>query len=1092
MGPNFSINLGELTENIRQAASDSASEEDLRVRVESILRENVLEPLKIPWGRYEYSPKKFSTLISGVRIDALHAQVVVEYEKPRTLQNKKVFEHALDQVKNGIISHAGGNPKQFSRYFGVVLDGVQIGFSRYRERQAAFDATKAPLDVNTTTIARFVEAIIGLNKKALDANDLLRDFGAGSEVSKNAIEVLYGKVTGTVTPRTAVLFDDWKRVFSQVCAYSPSKLGALKDYYKLGKGVLDVERLLFSLHTYFALIMKLLAAEISSVYWPVMGSYLKSLEDAYYKGPDKLLMQLQDLEDGGLFGKLGISNFLEGDYFGWYLDEWDSDLSELITGIVKRLSDYDPSTADLEPDRIKDLFKELYQNLVPQKVRHDLGEYYTPDWLAELVLNDTGFDEIHFNDLAKSKERPNAPLELRLLDPACGSGTFLVLAVKQLRQYVDDNWIDRRVALEYLTKNIVGFDLNPLAVLASRTNYLISIGDLLRERGDRSIEIPVYLADSILVERKPTLLGSSTYVLRTAAGEFSLPASVVKHEVLGQVLSLMEKSVESNYTAQEFLGRLGGEVTFDEAESHALGSLYSQVLKLEKESRNRIWLRVLKNSFAPLLSAKFDFVVGNPPWVNWENLPDSYRESTKGLWMKYGLFTLRGDEARLGGGKKDISMLFTYVSADNYLNEGGTLGFVITQTVLKTKGAADGFRRFSLPNIGLKVLRAHNLVDLKPFEGAVNRTSILVLRKGEKTAYPVKTTLWRRKGGKIDSSASLSEVIQQTLRYQLSSKPIISHSQRSPWIDVLPESLSGVDKLIGESEYSGYEGANTGGANGIYWTKVIQPVGKNLLIENEYDIGKRKFDRVQAEVERDLLFPLLRGRDISRWSASCSTRIILAQDPDRRVGIPERQMKLKFPNTYDYLYRFKKELLSRKSTSISKDPFYSMFGIGRYTMAGFKVVWAREARLLEASVCNEEVNPQLGRRTVIPDQTVMFIPLKREDEAYFVCAVLNSSLLRLIPLAYTIDITTHLLSTIRIPKFDPKDKSHLTLADMSKSLHKLRLENPNAALSKHETALDNAVADLYGLTRKELSGVQKSLEVLGGILQEPEDSPPEA
>jgi len=63
-------------------------------------------------------------------------------------------------------------------------------------------------------------------------------------------------------------------------------------------------------------------------------------------------------------------------------------------------------------------------------------------------------------------------------------------------------------------KNIVGFDLNPLAVLAARTNYLIALGKLIKyKRGE--IEIPVYFADSILVESKPTVFGS--YDLRKKA-----------------------------------------------------------------------------------------------------------------------------------------------------------------------------------------------------------------------------------------------------------------------------------------------------------------------------------------------------------------------------------------------------------------------------------------------------------------------------------------------------------------------------------------------------------------------------------------------
>jgi hypothetical protein len=384
------IDLNDVATQIRKAASESITEEDLRIRVESLLKNRVLDPLGIPWGRYEHSPKKYSTLISGVRIDALHAHVVVEYESPKSFEEKGDYEHAIQQVKDGIVRHAQGVTERLPRYFGVALDGYKIGFVRYRLRLGDFEVSRVPLDVNRSTIARFVEAVVGLKRKALDADELVKDFGPGSELSNKLIRAFYDKLNGKVRARTSILFNDWKRVFSQVCAYDREKLKGLEEQYGFERGDADVEKLLFSLHSYFALLMKLLAAEVGSLYWPIMGSYLKALEDAYYSGPDRLGNQLEDLENGGLFAKLGILNFLEGNYFAWYLGEWDYKLADSIALAVNKLSDYDPSTAELEPDKIKDLFKRLYQNLVPRKIRHDLGEYYTPDWLPSSSLMKLG------------------------------------------------------------------------------------------------------------------------------------------------------------------------------------------------------------------------------------------------------------------------------------------------------------------------------------------------------------------------------------------------------------------------------------------------------------------------------------------------------------------------------------------------------------------------------------------------------------------------------------------------------------------------------------------------------------------------------
>jgi SAM-dependent methyltransferase len=109
---------------------------------------------------------------------------------------------------------------------------------------------------------------------------------------------------------------------------------------------------------------------------------------------------------------------------------------------------------------------------------------------------------------------------LSVLDPACGSGTFLILTVKRFREYAEGHYL-KDILISYILRNVVGFDLNPLAVLAARTNYLLSIADLF-EYAKGPIEIPVYLADSLLVETKTTLTGTS-YAIRTYVGVFEFP-----------------------------------------------------------------------------------------------------------------------------------------------------------------------------------------------------------------------------------------------------------------------------------------------------------------------------------------------------------------------------------------------------------------------------------------------------------------------------------------------------------------------------------------------------------------------------------------
>jgi hypothetical protein len=134
---------------------------------------------------------------------------------------------------------------------------------------------------------------------------------------------------------------------------------------------------------------------------------------------------------------------------------------------------------------------------------------------------------------------------------------------------------------------------------------------------------------------------------------------------------------------------------------------------------------------------KVDYVTGNPPWVNWENLPEDYRTQSAAVWDKYALRQRAGGRSAIGKSKHELAALFLYVSADCYLPEGGRLGFVVTQSLFKNKGAA-GFRALRIGNIYLKPTVISDFVPCTVFEGAINRTATIVVAKAEEAfSYPV-------------------------------------------------------------------------------------------------------------------------------------------------------------------------------------------------------------------------------------------------------------------------------------------------------------------------------------------------------------------
>jgi SAM-dependent methyltransferase len=1075
----------EIATDIRKVTQKARNEADLVAEVEKLLEKfakNFDVTLHLERER---------TLING-RADAVYNRFVIEYEPPNSLQRyngHRANKHAIEQVQHYMEGLERLDRHHKDRLAGVVLDGGYYIFVRYRDDRWRIDD---PLPVDTHSTETFLRYLLSLSTElALTPDNLQRDFGENSDTARRVVPALYQALKANTRPKVDILFRQWQRQFREVSGYD--KTGAQLDpaelarLYAVRDRAPDLERLFFVIHTYYATFIKLLALQVAHYYlMPKVGTGLAAIAD--YES-EKLCNYLREMERGGLFAQLGIRNFLEGDFFGWYLDIWDDALDGALRRLMGDLANYSLVTLDVDPEETRDLLKKLYQNLMPKKLRHALGEYYTPDWLAERLLNQLGY-----------KGNPNE----RLLDPACGSGTFLVLAIKRVRRYADDKLLKPAQVLEQILGNIVGFDLNPLAVITARTNYLLALGDLLESRKGE-ISIPVYLADSILtpsmevaengqlalIETRSMKARLPGYSFNTAVGRFTIPRALVDARYIDGLADLLEESIRAKLTPQQFQKRLMGtfplDADKDETDIGIVVDLYKQLLELDRQEINGIWARIIKNAFAPLFCRQFEYVAGNPPWVNWLNLPENYRQETAPLWEYYGLFPHRGLEARLGGAMDDISVLMTYVALDRYLKPSGRLGFVITQSVFKTSGGGRGFRRFQLGDGEfVRVVHVDDMKDIQPFEGASNQTAILIINKSKKTVYPVPYTFWRKSltGKRLATDGELDEILQATVRHRWVAVPVSDSDPTSSWLTGRAKAVSAVKKVIGESPYVARHGVHCW-RSAIYWLELVSKRPDGLLVvANLTEGAKEKVDSVEAAIERDLVYPLLHGNDVDRWSATPSTYMLVPQDEeDPSKGLPETIMQIRYPKTYAYLKRFETELLNRsgykKYLAPAGNPFYAVYNTGPYTFAPYKVVWPNIASDLRAAVVSDHEG-----RPVMPEHVVTLVPFDSEREAHFVCALVNSAPVNFAVQSYSTRGgksfgTPHVLKNVHVPTFDPKDAAHRRLAKLSQQAHQATADGDTERVQEIEAEIDEMAAQVWGLTDAELKEIQESLAELG-------------
>ncbi len=1081
----WKVNTARLASQIQQAAQDARSEEDLKMRVEPLLQK-AFSQIGVDVEAVEYEKR---TALKA-KMDAVYGYVIIEYKIPGSLGKVPSRRKAQRQVER-YLQEESLRHKPHEEYFlekavGVVIDGQHILFVRYsrlprmvttpvpiEEKQPCLFPGKpvargfhllGPFPIARDSLSNLLIFMRATARKPLTAENLAKVFGPENVVARQAVVELYSAAMRAhrlgAPSRIKTFFTEWDRIFGMVYGEELEKAQKAaeetSELYQLPGGI-RLKQLLFAIHTYYAFLMKLIAVELLAMQSESMvesfARDLTALDDSTLKE------RLVHLESGADFNRQGIVNFLEADFFSWYLDGWEPRLATVFRNIVRAIADFEPATPVLEPGWTRDLLKKLYEMIVPRRLRHGLGEYYTPDWLAEYLIEKSGY-----------AGEPKS----RFLDPACGSGTFLVQAIQKVLERIQTKkHVQLREVAQLILNNVIGFDLNPLAVLAARTNYLIAFAPFIPHI--RPISIPVYLCDSVLAPTRTAKEGElfqGDVVYTTTKGNYTFPLVMQDKENIDLFTGLVEIGIRGKYDKESFGKLLAKELPLSTRDQRLLVKVYGQIKELEDRGENGIWARYLKNAFAPVYVGKFDFVVGNPPWIRWGYLSTDYRKRTLKLWHDYGLFSLKGHEARLGAGEKDFSMLFTYACSDYYLNDGGHLGFVITLEVFKSKGAGEGFRGFELKQTEtpLRVLLMEDMVNLKPFQAA-NKTSIFVIKRGEPTSYPVPSKIWKRKPGvgSIPANWILNEVMEHTERTDVLAIPVDPQKDASSWQIADRATIRACKKMKGQNPYKAHLGARVE-PYGIFWLEIknVRSDGK-LVVSNMHDRGKREIPSVTVSIEKDLVFPGVSGGEIIRFGIKGNFYLLVSQDPKRRSPYDEGWMMTSLPLTYGYLNKFRDILLSRGSRVVrefaEKTEFYAMYGIGEYSFAAYRVVWKRMASRLAATVLSSVKTP-FGRKKVICTDTTSFFAVDNRLEAHYLCGIVNSSHVE----DYIWSFSSagrgfgapSVMNTLRIPCFDPENPLHVLVSDLSQKAHQRVARGSD--IQEIQEEIDSAVKQLWNIT----------------------------
>jgi hypothetical protein len=672
------------------------------------------------------------------------------------------------------------------------------------------------------------------------------------------------------------------------------------------------------------------------------------------------------------------------------------------------------SEAAIDPE----MLGRAFESLMASGARRDSGAFYTPfalverataralsHWLerrlgAHLARRFAEGEELAEHERASVR---NLLGGARVLDPACGSGAFLVHALERLADLTRRAGDDRPLAelrREVLTRSIFGVDVNPTAVWLCELRLWLSVVIESDETDplavaplpnlDRNVRVGDSLAGRAFVPDDSLITGSAAlarvrarYARATGARKERL-ARVVDREELRRALGVVDIELRAVTAARAelallFRGRdLFGERRRPNAEERSrVAELKRRARELRSERRRIELDGALPFSFAihfadVAAAGGFDLVLGNPPWVRPHRVPEAQRRALRRAFvvMRDAAWSEGAALAHAGpgfGAQTDIAALFVERSV-RLLAPGGTLALLLPVKLWRSL-AGGGVRSFLERETHLVALEDHS-ESASAFD-AVVYPSVLVAERAtfgpEHASHSpmVEVATFRREGG---------------IGWRLPQRRLaFDDSAGAPWILLPREVRAAFDAMrergvaLASSVFGRPLLGVKCGCNAAFIVRCTDMRGSVAQV-----LGA---DGRRGELPVDALRPLLRGEHLRGWRRAPSEELLVWTHRDD--GLPRERLPAPLAH---WLAPWRRDLL-RRTDARERTRWWSLFRIDGARCDRPRVVWRDVGRFPAATVI-ESGDP------VVPLNSCYVARCPDEYDALALAAVLQSPLAR--------------------------------------------------------------------------------------------------
>ncbi len=583
------------------------------------------------------------------RADTQYRQVIIEFEND--IQAKSKREHAEFQLKE----YFAGNFNSGDAYDFYLIATDCVRWAVYGVSPESYlgkinsNIPLKPEDIELKVVESFVVSedssdrffqfidryLFRFEQQPATLDNILIDFGDSSALFMNVFgEMLLFYEEHQHEPELQTAYHEWRRFMS--IAY-----GSFEDNIEV-----------FVVHSYLSVFAKLIAYEVIT-----HDNYID------YEEMRKVL-------DGSMFDQYNVKNFVENDFYQWVvIPQYFNKLHRHFSKISEKISDYVFDNVQ------SDILKGVYQKLIDLETRHALGEYYTPDWLCETVVRHFDFEE-------------NA----RILDPSCGSGSFLLASVNQLKRLHKD------ISAEQISTQVMGIDIHPLSVQIAKTTLLLSIGTELLRKARKPIFLRVYLSNSLaspqMSAHNPELsfvnLFGEEFGISVNGKKYYLPEGIFKDPNFFDVAvdvadhladSTKHKTALTATALQNIIEKRYPEA--DKKLSNKFHEIYLAFKDAKETGKDSIWKYILQNTYKPFfLKNTFDYIIGNPPWFTYNSIKNAeYQGMLKSLADRYQVTPLK----KANMPQMEIAAIFMSHCSNYLLKEEGHLAFVLPRSFMSAE-----------------------------------------------------------------------------------------------------------------------------------------------------------------------------------------------------------------------------------------------------------------------------------------------------------------------------------------------------------------------------------------------------------------------